>query len=1025
MPGKNIERKKATIEVPAEDPEKPEETLDAKRQREAEEASEKHKKQPDDKPKDTTDEELSEEDEKLKSTLDLLVVRITEVKDSTKKDDLQIQHNALEALRTEIRSSTSSMTSIPKPLKFLKPHWGALKEYHATGMPDGANKKFLSDILSVLAMTLNLESERASLKYKLQGSEEEVGQWGHEYCRHLAGEIGAEYKENMLADRAQSDQVMELVKQVVTHCITHNAIYEAVDLLLEVEKLDWLKPHVTKDNFARICEYLLACADYLGDLEEQEKIRRMALSVLRTHEALVDAVRVALKLQDKKEVLICFKRAGSKSRLKKQMGYLVAQSRMVMTEEDLENLQDMEDTQAESEKVSAMDTSADGEQEEEEEEDEKEKEEDEAFDVEALLEIVGNTKMHAHYIQLATELDVMKPKVPDDIYKQHLVENRRTTRPTGPQAVDSAKQNLASTFVNAFVNCGFCKDTLMTPEKSEWLFKNKGHGLLSAAASLGMILLWDVETGLSAVDKYSFSTQTPIKAGALLAAGILSCGVTSEMDAALALLSEHVTSDNKEMRTAAVFGLGLAYAGSAREDVLEILVPLIVDDSQSMEIVSLTCLSLGLVFVGSANEDITGSIVEAFLDRSDTDLRDSSARLMCLGLALLFLGVGDKKDGVILAIEAIQHPIKKYLAVTIDTCAYAGTGNVLAMQRALQQLTEHITQGKKTETKEGEAGAAAAMAADAAPAPGAAAAAAVAAGEEGEAKEDEEKKEDNLKGMHQQAACLGIALVAMGDEINVKMALRALDHVLQYAELNVRRVMPLALSLLSVSKPRILVIDTLSKLSHDSDQQVSQNALLALGILGAGTNNSRIAGLLRQLAGFYAKEPNHLFLVRIAQGLLHMGKGLLSLAPFHSAGFLLSKVAVAGLLTLLHSAMDAQNSILSHRHYLLYSIVCAVKPRCLVTLDSEGKFLPVSVRVGTAVDTVGQTGRPKGLTGFQTHKSPVLLSQGERAELASDEYLTDASVLEGFVVVRKNPDAEAVTDADKVEEASNYTTIVE
>ncbi len=32
--------------------------------------------------------------------------------------------------REEIRTATSSMTSVPKPLKFLRPHYGALKSYY-------------------------------------------------------------------------------------------------------------------------------------------------------------------------------------------------------------------------------------------------------------------------------------------------------------------------------------------------------------------------------------------------------------------------------------------------------------------------------------------------------------------------------------------------------------------------------------------------------------------------------------------------------------------------------------------------------------------------------------------------------------------------------------------------------------------------------------------------------------------------------------------------------------------------------
>jgi hypothetical protein len=44
--------------------------------------------------------------------------------------------------------------------------------------------------------------------------------------------------------------------------------------------------------------------------------------------------------------------------------------------------------------------------------------------------------------------------------------------------------------------------------------------------------------------------------------------------------------------------------------------------------------------------------------------------------------------------------------------------------------------------------------------------------------------------------------------------------------------------------------------------QVAQNAILALGIMGAGTNNARMAGMLRNLSSYYSKEPSLLFLVR-------------------------------------------------------------------------------------------------------------------------------------------------------------------
>lgn len=57
-----------------------------------------------------------------------------------------------------------------------------------------------------------------------------------------------------------------------------------------------------------------------------------------------------------------------------------------------------------------------------------------------------------------------------------------------------------------------------------------------------------------------------------------------------------------------------------------------------------------------------------------------------------------------------------------------------------------------------------------------------------------------------------------------------------------------------------------------------------------------------------------------------------------------------------------------------------------------------------AVDTVGAAGRPKTITGFQTHDTPVLIGHGERAELATEEYLPETTIMENFVILKKNPD---------------------
>ena len=87
-----------------------------------------------------------------------------------------------------------------------------------------------------------------------------------------------------------------------------------------------------------------------------------------------------------------------------------------------------------------------------------------------------------------------------------------------------------------------------------------------------------------------------------------------------------------------VFSLGMAYSGSHREDVQELLSPFISDNTLSMEIASLAALSLGLVFVGSCHGDITSTILQTMMERDESQLKETWGRFMGLGLALLYLG---------------------------------------------------------------------------------------------------------------------------------------------------------------------------------------------------------------------------------------------------------------------------------------------------------------------------------------------------------------------------------------------------
>ncbi|XP_057953609.1 26S proteasome non-ATPase regulatory subunit 2 homolog A-like [Malania oleifera] len=878
--GGSATREEASVKVPAKDPKKKDEKKD---------------------------EDLSDEDLALKQQLELYVERVQD-------SDPGLQKLALESMRQEIRTSTSSMTSVPKPLKFLRPHYGTLKAYYET-MGDSDLKKFLADILSVLALTMSAEGERESLKYRLLGSEGDIGSWGHEYVRNLAGEISQEYAKRQ-SEEVPIDDLMELVQQIVAFHMKHNAEPEAVDLLMEVEDLDLLVEHVDSTNYKRTCLYLTSSARYLPGPDDM-LVLDIAYVIYLKFEEFPSALQIALFLDNLGYVKQVFTSCDDLLQ-KKQFCYILARHGSAFELDD-----DM--------------IADDG-------------------DREASTEIIYNSKLSEGYLTLARDIEVMEPKSPEDIYKAHLLDGRASAG----ASVDSARQNLAATFVNAFVNAGFGQDKLMTVplepssggSSGNWLFKNKEHGKASAAASLGMILLWDVDSGLAQIDKYLHSNDNHVIAGALIGIGIVSCGIKNDCDPALALSSEYISREDPYIRIGAIMGLGLAYAGSQNEMIRCKLLPILGDSKAPLDVIAFTAISLGLVYVGSCNEDVAQAIVFALMDRSETELGEPLIRLLILGLGLLYLGKQDSVEATAEVSKTFNEKIRKYCDMTLLSCAYAGTGNVLKVQTLLGHCAQHLEKGET----------------------------------------------------HQGPAVLGIAMVAMAEELGLEMAIRSLEHLLQYGEQNIRRAVPLALGLLCISNPKVNVMDTLSRLSHDTDTEVAMAAVISLGLIGAGTNNARIAGMLRNLSSYYYKEASLLFCVRIAQGLVHLGKGLLTLSPYHLDRFLLSPMALAGIITLLHACLDLKTIILGKYHYVLYFLVLAMQPRMLMTVDENLRPISVPVRVGQAVDVVGQAGRPKTITGFQTHSTPVLLAAGDRAELATEKYIPLSPILEGFVILKENPE---------------------
>lgn len=954
--------------------------------------------------------------------------------DVIKEGNEQIIAPALEQLRSIIRESTTSMTSIPKPLKYLRNKYNDLKAAHLN-TKDEKIKRDLADIISILAMTIteatakaqsgqteaassevktngstttdnhasttngasttttstvsNVKSQDAdasadvpmitspipdpaspspfelatieeepiklspdeSLNYLLLGNQTDIGCWGHEYVRHIAGQIAQKWQ----SEDCDQEKLLKLVHQIVPYNMKHNSESEAVDLLMEIERLSLLEHYLdNEDACSRVCLYLICCVPFVADPDNIMALNT-AIRIFLKFKKYSEALPVAVQLGDMDMIESILTKCGDRS-VQKQMALQLGRQQIFITSADPE-----------------------------------------------LRDLMSNTHLNENFLRLARELDIMEPKTPDDIYKTHL-ENINRPSYSGSSNVDSARGNLASSFVNGFVNAGFGKDKLLSGDNgTSWLHRQRDHCMLSATASLGLLMLWDVDGGLATIDKYLYAAEDNIKAGALLACGIVSCGVKNDCDPAFALLHEHVEGKSIPSRIGAIVGLGLAYAGSNRNDIINVLIPVLHDPSSTSELRGLAALSCGLIAVGSANGDVTSNVAQVLIEKTDIKVSDPFARFLPLALGLCYLGKQEEADAIQATLEVIENKAFRAMSTTlVDICAYVATGNVLKIQQLLHICSENIDASKEgtnnpqtNGVKDGET----------------ATNGSTSSSSSSSSSSSNSKANQAEVGVRQAIATIGIGLIALAEDISCEMAFRTFGHLLRYGEPMIKRAVPLALALISVSNAKINILETLSKFSHDSDTEVACNAIFAMGIIGAGTNNARLAKLLRDLAIFHYKDANCLFMVRIAQGLAHLGKGTLTMSPFNSDRHVMFPTGIAGLLAVLLSFLDVKQTILQKSHYLLYYLTAAIQPRMLVTFDEEMNPLPVDVRVGQAVDVVGQAGKPKSITGFQTHTTPVLLGPGERAELATDEYIPLTPIIEGFVILRNNPNATDVPSA--------------
>ena len=837
--------------------------------------------------------------------------------------DYDLRINSYNMLKHEITTSTSSMTSIPRPLKFIRTHFTEIKNFYEKFIPatekDKTYKLMLSDLISVILTVVSEKDEEGNeltiLSYVLSGTRKDITSWGIEYVRSLCSDIGQEY--NIRLEKGEPiNELIDLVKMFAPYLIKQHCESDAIDLLIEVESLDEIKNFINENNYKKVCLYLLSIANYSADTDEYRNILELVYNIyFDKFGQYIDAMRVAIKIGN----ILYIKQTFIKCKdllTKMQLGFILAQEGIFLDEEDTKIKIDNK-----------------------------------------IIDIMRNYKLTEYFKVLAKTLELLEPKHPEDVFKSHLEDKKSQNT----KKSESYKINMAYSIASSFINAGYGTEVLLSKKDSDWIYKNKEEGIQCLIAGMGLVNVWDYLEGPNKVYELAGNKEqdTFKRSGRNIGLGLSLCGIKEENDLAIAVLLEELLDKNINIKISALFGLGLAACGTQNDKLFDPIREALQDFSYGFEVSAFASLTLGLIFIGSSNEDVFNDLFSILLSRNENAkgklFENPFFVIYILGIGLLCLGKQTNNDFMIetlVTIEEFSKEMRDYMKTMLISFSYAGSGNVSKVQELMQIIA---------------------------------------------------KSNEEINPKVQSIAVIGCSLIAIGEEVGTEMLSRSFNHFLQFGDINIKKTVSLAIALLNLSNPKVQVIDSLTKFCYDTDKTVSMNAIYSMGLVSSGSNHSRVGGLLRSLAAYYAEDSNPLFMVRIAQGLLHLGKGLISLDPIYSHKLLINNRALAGILITLFSFTETENLICGKHQFLLYSLALAMKPKLVITVDKNLKPVDdVQLMVGQAVDIVGQTGNPRTISGFQIHNSPAVINTGERCEINGEDIKTYSDVLEGVIIIEDN-----------------------
>ncbi|ADM11316.1 26S proteasome regulatory subunit 4 [Encephalitozoon intestinalis ATCC 50506] len=508
---------------------------------------------------------------------------------------------------------------------------------------------------------------------------------------------------------------------------------------------------------------------------------------------------------------------------------------------------------------------------------------------------------------------------------------------------DKDTKQLASVAIaNGFVHMGYGRDPIFVPQEGdsrvpldyEAILGCDVPDLISVFGSIGVIESWNSEKVMETLQEHIFSDSSHRKTGSLLGLALSGLRNFEERPAILALLSNNLQSNNSIHVIGTLLGIEAMFSGTQSEEVRELLQPLMFSDCN--EVVFFTAFTLGSVFCGSADEDLTSLMLQTFLEK-EKESETQFFRFLMLGLASLFYRRKDVECGIM----EIGGSLGKHQNILIKGFQHAGSGDSNIIESI---LTDSFT--------------------------------------------------GDTDALLESLGLLSCALVSMGDETSSQMVGRIVSSSLLLDSSHLRSVLPLCYSILYPSNPQVNVLDILEKSLNIGETNCIISTIVSLGFIGAGTLNSRITKILDQQYSYYYKDLKVLPVLKIAQGLVSLGKGLLSISPlcFDKTTFMPKNTI--GLFSTVFMLLDSSISPLITSHSYMFFLLCQACTPKYVTCSEK-----INIRVGHPINTVGMVGEPKKLSSVQMHTSPVVLSEKTRAE--TDENVC-SSYIEDVLILKKN-----------------------